>query len=75
MLFYNHKRFVCMNKLGSINESLKLTPEELEHYDMKSVLVSSISIKLLNFLQFLWKEWNWHVSFSTESCLTSMKSK
>ena len=56
MLFYNHKRFVCMNKLGSINESLKLTPEELEHYDMKSVLVSSISIKLLNFLQFLWKE-------------------
>ena len=35
MLFYNHKRFVCMNKLGSINESLKLTPEELEHYDMK----------------------------------------
>ena len=32
---------------------------------MESILVLSISIKLLNFLQFLGKEWNLHTPFVT----------
>ena len=42
---------------------------------MQLILVLSISIKLLNFLQFLRKEWNWHAPIRKKVLLNVDKIK